>query len=146
MTPLLAMTAGMLVGLILMATPCPAQISSSQTPTQNSGGGPAPPSISSGVPGLPGAGTTPAVGAAPGLTAAGVSAQTAETPTTISGIGPSSGPTLTVRGAPVGRGLPGMPGGPPLSSRMGAQDPSGRYMSPPTIGPLVCMDLTSACQ
>lgn len=37
-----------------------------------------------------------------------------------------------------GRGLPGMPGGPPLTGRMGAQDPSSSYMRPSTIGPLFC--------
>lgn len=37
-----------------------------------------------------------------------------------------------------GRGLPGMPGGPPLHASMGAQDPSPRYMRPPVIGPLFC--------
>jgi len=37
-----------------------------------------------------------------------------------------------------GRGLPGMPGGPPLHTSMGAQDPSPRYMRPPVIGPLFC--------
>jgi hypothetical protein len=37
-----------------------------------------------------------------------------------------------------GRGLPGMPGGPPVKSTMGAQDPSSSYMRPPTIGPLYC--------
>lgn len=38
----------------------------------------------------------------------------------------------------VGRGLPGMPGGPPLTGPVGAQDPSRQYMSPPVIGPLFC--------
>lgn len=37
-----------------------------------------------------------------------------------------------------GRGLPGMPGGPPLTSPLGARDPSSRFMRPPTIGPLFC--------
>ena len=37
-----------------------------------------------------------------------------------------------------GRGLPGMPGGPPLTGGMGAQDPSSQYMRPSTIGPLFC--------
>jgi len=38
----------------------------------------------------------------------------------------------------VGRGLPGMTGGPPLAEPMGAQDPSSRYMRPPVIAPLFC--------
>lgn len=37
-----------------------------------------------------------------------------------------------------GRGLPGMPAGPPLQGGLGAQDPSSSYMTPPTIGPLFC--------
>lgn len=37
-----------------------------------------------------------------------------------------------------GRGLPGMPGGPALNSPLGARDPTGSYMRPPTIGPLFC--------
>jgi len=37
-----------------------------------------------------------------------------------------------------GRGLPGMPGGPPLNSPLGARDPTAQYMRPPTVGPLVC--------
>jgi len=31
-----------------------------------------------------------------------------------------------------------MPGGPPLTGGMGAQDPSSKYMRPSTIGPLFC--------
>jgi hypothetical protein len=44
----------------------------------------------------------------------------------------------------VGRGLPGMLGGPPLNATPGAQDPSFQYMRPQVIGPLYCdpaMDL-----
>lgn len=37
-----------------------------------------------------------------------------------------------------GRGLPGMSGGPPIKSPMGAQDSSASYMRPPVIGPLFC--------
>ena len=37
-----------------------------------------------------------------------------------------------------GRGLPGMPGGPPIKGSMGYQDPSSRYMRPPVIQPLLC--------
>src|SRR5574339_5225 len=37
-----------------------------------------------------------------------------------------------------GRGLPGMPGGPPLNSALGARDPTAQYMRPPTVGPLLC--------
>jgi hypothetical protein len=37
-----------------------------------------------------------------------------------------------------GRGLPGMPGGPPVNSPVGASDPAAQYMRPPTVGPLIC--------
>jgi hypothetical protein len=88
--------------------------------------------------------------------------QQAAPPVTISPIQPASAPTsglpanvltpattnqleggITAPGrSPVfsgaGRGLPGMPGGPPLNSSPGANDPSTRYMRPPTVGPLLC--------
>ena len=38
----------------------------------------------------------------------------------------------------VGRGLPGMPGGPPVNGPMGSQDPSRKYMSPLKLPPLLC--------
>ena len=47
-----------------------------------------------------------------------------------------SGPRISLGSA--GRGLPGMPGGPPIRAAMGAQDPSARYMRPPVIGQLFC--------
>jgi hypothetical protein len=84
----------------------------------------------------------------------------ASSPVTISPIQPSSAPTsglpanvvtpatttqetaIGPAGTPVftgaGRGLPGMPGGPPLNSPLGARDPSAQYMRPPAIGPLLC--------
>ena len=37
-----------------------------------------------------------------------------------------------------GRGLPGMPGGPPIKGSMGYQDPSSSHMRPRTLGPLLC--------
>ena len=37
-----------------------------------------------------------------------------------------------------GRGLPGMPGGPPIKGALGSQDPASAYMRPQTIGALVC--------
>jgi hypothetical protein len=37
-----------------------------------------------------------------------------------------------------GRGLPGMPGGPPINAPMGARDPTASYMRPPVVGPLLC--------
>lgn len=60
----------------------------------------------------------------------------AQTPLVLPGATQSS--TVGKTFGSVGRGLPGMPGGPPLNGRMGAQDPSPSYMSPPTVGPLLC--------
>ncbi len=37
-----------------------------------------------------------------------------------------------------GRGLPGMPGGPAVNSTLGSQDPSGQYMRPQTLPPVLC--------
>ena len=80
-----------------------------------------------------------------------------QSPVTISPIQPSSAPTsglpanvvtpattnqLSSGGAALsggaGRGLPGMPGGPPLNGTLGARDPNSQYMRPPTVGPLFC--------
>jgi hypothetical protein len=55
-----------------------------------------------------------------------------------SGVGSSASSSLGKRFGSAGRGLPGMPGGPPMKGSMGSQDPSGRYMTPPTIPPLLC--------
>ncbi len=38
----------------------------------------------------------------------------------------------------IGKGLPGMTGGPALNAPMGSQDPSSRYMRPTVIPPLFC--------
>lgn len=38
----------------------------------------------------------------------------------------------------IGKGLPGMTGGPALTAPMGAQDPSSRFMRPTVIPPLFC--------
>ena len=56
------------------------------------------------------------------------------TPTT-NGISAS---TTTRSFSSVGRGLPGMPGGPRMGSPGGALDPSSNYMAPPIVGPLFC--------
>jgi len=84
-----------------------------------------------------------------------------QSPVTISPIQPSSAPTSglpanvitpattnqlssggATGGSPVfggaGRGLPGMPGGPPLNGTLGARDPNSQYMRPPAVGPLFC--------
>ncbi|MEQ1796276.1 MAG: hypothetical protein ABL970_19045 [Nitrospira sp.] len=52
------------------------------------------------------------------------------------GIIPSSTKPGTLGSA--GRGLPGMPGGPPIKGALGSQDPSSAYMRPLTIGALLC--------
>ena len=67
-----------------------------------------------------------------------VSSTSSLQPTTVQGIGtiPSSTKPGTLGSA--GRGLPGMPGGPPIKGALGSQDPSSAYMRPPTIGALVC--------
>jgi hypothetical protein len=84
----------------------------------------------------------------------------AQSPVTISPIQPASAPTSGLPANVVtpsttnqlepgglrqptpfggaGRGLPGMPGGPPLNSPLGARDPTSDYMRPPSIGPLFC--------
>jgi hypothetical protein len=38
----------------------------------------------------------------------------------------------------VGRGLPGMPGGPPVNRPSGSQDPSSQYNIPPMIPAVLC--------
>jgi hypothetical protein len=51
-------------------------------------------------------------------------------------------PATTKRLAPnfhsAGRRLPGMQGGPPLTSPLGARDPAAQFMRPSAIGPLFC--------
>lgn len=126
-----AMCLGMLAGVGAAVVPSWAQApatppvqSAVQSPTQNSEGGPPPPIIpGSGLPGTPSAGVTTAV-----------------TPVQTLQPGVLQGPGLTAfyGQPPVGRGFPGMPGGPPLNGPMGAQDLSGRYMTPPVLGPTVC--------
>lgn len=67
---------------------------------------------------------------------------------TVSTAGPPVTPTLgagsnqsSSRGksfGSAGQGLPGMPGGPAVNGTLGAQDPSGKYMRPPVVPPLLC--------
>jgi hypothetical protein len=63
-------------------------------------------------------------------------------PGTTSTLTPPTGPTPRSRPGKsfgtVGRGLPGMSGGPPLNAPMGAMDTSGSTMRPLVIGPLFC--------
>ena len=60
------------------------------------------------------------------------------TPATTNQLVPSTAPGRTPVFLGAGRGLPGMPGGPPLNSPSGARDPAAQYMSPPTVGPVIC--------
>jgi hypothetical protein len=64
------------------------------------------------------------------------------TPSTTNQLAPSTGASTSFERprtfGSAGRGLPGMPGGPPLKSPMGAQDPTADYMRPPVVGPLFC--------
>lgn len=127
---------GALGGLSALALPCAAQTPSAppapQNAAQSSAGGPSSSSTPTiVVSGTPGPGTTP--GLTPGTGA-------------IPAISPSSGPGISFGQPPVGRGYPGMSGGPPLNAPMGAGNPSASYMTPPVIGPSVCVDLSAACQ
>jgi hypothetical protein len=71
---------------------------------------------------------------------AGVSGQANVGPTSVPtpGVGSTTSSSAGKRFGSVGQGLPGMPGGPPITGSMGSQDPSSRYMSPPVIPPLLC--------
>lgn len=64
------------------------------------------------------------------------------TPSTTNQLAPSTGPSTSFEipktFGSAGRGLPGMAGGPPIKSPMGAQDPTADYMRPPVVGPLFC--------
>jgi hypothetical protein len=71
-------------------------------------------------------------------------------PATIAGTGESPGLNQTVTreklSPSVGQRLPGMPGGPPLYTPMGAGDPTAAYMRPLVVGPLSCnLALDPAC-
>jgi hypothetical protein len=67
---------------------------------------------------------------------------TVTTPQTTLGLNPAAAgatsSTTTSARVTVGRGLPGMPGGPPLGGEGGATDPSTDYMNPQVVGPLFC--------
>jgi len=137
----LAIATTLMLGVLgAMTLPCAAQAPATPpaqnplpNPLQGSAGGPPPPIIpASGLPGTPTPGVTTA--ATPPLGLAGPLLQ---------------GPGLTAfyGQPPVGRGYPGMPGGPPLNSPVGALDPASRYMTPPAIGSLECDLFTlAACQ
>ena len=58
--------------------------------------------------------------------------------TPASGVGANRSSSIGKSFGSAGNGLPGMPGGPPVNSPLGAQDPSGKYMRPPKIPPVLC--------
>ncbi|MDP1946885.1 MAG: hypothetical protein Q8L77_05235 [Nitrospirota bacterium] len=116
----LLLSVWLLVGLL--ALPCGAQ-APPQTPT--------PPAVQNQ------AGQTPQTAVPSATPGAGVSTA-GPTSVPASGVGSSASSSLGKRFGSAGQGLPGMPGGPPMKGSMGSQDPSGKYMTPPTIPPLLC--------
>lgn len=110
------------IGLLAFAFPCGAQVSPapSQTPAQST------PSLQPAL--------QPVVTGAGGITPSATGAQPAPAPT----VGTTGSSSDRKSFGTVGQGLPGMPGGPPLTSPNGAQDPSSKYMRPLVIGPLFC--------
>jgi hypothetical protein len=115
MTHYLAMSALFVVGML--ANPCGAQTPPAAPPVQNQAG-----QLLQSVPGA----------VVPGQANAGPTS--VPTPGVGSSISSSTGKTF----GSAGRGLPGMPGGPPVKGPMGSQDPSSRYMTPSVIPPLSC--------
>ncbi|CAI4031980.1 hypothetical protein DNFV4_02403 [Nitrospira tepida] len=107
------------IGLLAFAFPCGAQVSPAPSPTP----APSTPSLQPAL--------QPVVTGAGGITP---SAQPAPAPT----VGTTGSSSDRKSFGTVGQGLPGMPGGPPLTSPNGAQDPSSKYMRPLVIGPLFC--------
>ncbi len=115
------------VVLPILLTALTVYVSSALAQTSPSPANPQNPSSSSLQSGLDPAGGSGSAPAAP-----------VSSPSLLQGIGtiPSSSKPGTLGSA--GRGLPGMPGGPPIKGALGSQDPSSAYMRPPTIGALVC--------
>lgn len=75
---------------------------------------------------------------APDSSSAGSSLSSGPTVTPTLGVGSIPSSSLGKSFGTAGRGLPGMPGGPPVNSALGAQDPAGKYMRPSVIPPLLC--------
>lgn len=111
----LAVSALCVVGVL--AVPCGAQAPLPAPSVQNQAGQPSQAEPSAEVSGQANAGLT-------------------SVPT--SGVGSTRSSDLGKRFGSAGRGLPGMPGGPPSKGSMGSQDPSSRYMRPPVIPSLLC--------
>lgn len=59
-------------------------------------------------------------------------------PTPVPGAGTNPSSSLRKSFGSAGNGLPGMPGGAPVNSALGAQDPSSKYMRPPVVPPVLC--------
>lgn len=74
--------------------------------------------------------------AAGGVTSSAAAAGPTATP--VPGVGTIPSSSLGKSFGSAGRGLPGMPGGPPVSGTPGGQDPSSTWMRPSQIPPLLC--------
>lgn len=125
----IALVAGALGGMSALAIPCMAQTL-------------VPPGAPNQVPQTPQVVPQPLLPGAesPGAISPGTTSAVAPAVTSTSGSSPG------ILFGTVGRGLPGMAGGPPVTAPMGARDPSASYMSPPVIGPLFCdPSLNIAC-
>jgi hypothetical protein len=112
------------VGVLLGALPCLAQT----PPTP-----PTPPNLLNQPAPSPQAGAPAGSGAV-----SGSALSTGPTATPVPGVGTIPSSSVGKSFGSAGQGLPGMPGGPPVSGTLGAQDPSSKYMRPPVIPPLLC--------
>lgn len=96
------------------------------------------PSLPSGPQNQPGQ-NPQSLGTLPGLN---LSAQSSSIASTASGASAPQGVTIpSSQGktfGTIGTRLPGMTGGPTLTSPLGAQDPASRYMRPSVLAPLFC--------
>ena len=118
----IAIVAGTLAGLSTMPLPCVAQSTGAL------------PSLPFQVPQSPPAALEPPAPSAETPAPISPSAPVTPLPTPGSTLSSSSGKSF----GSVGRGLPGMLGGPPLNAAPGVQGPSSQYMRPQVIGPLFC--------
>ncbi|HEX9154382.1 MAG TPA: hypothetical protein VF819_02395 [Nitrospira sp.] len=94
---------------------------------------PPPPSLQIQPAPTPHVGTTTDVS---GVTSSAAAAGPTATP--VPGVGTIPSSSLGKTFGSAGRGLPGMPGGPPVSGTPGGQDPSSTWMRPSQIPPLLC--------
>ena len=113
---------GAFVGVGALAVPCGAQAPppvATPPPVQNQGGQTPQAALPSATPGT-------------GVSTVG------PTSVPVPGVGSSASSSFGKRFGSAGRGLPGMPGGPPIKGSMGYLDPSSKYMRPPVIPPVLC--------